>query len=199
MTEERLFAVPCVRRSDIVSPAYILGTKQQFKTNHFKVLMFFHFDVVLFKIFLAARIWRLQKVDILSIVHVNTYLALKQSSYASSEYLSSLLKLVFSKFSWNWEFCVAGLSCVSLNNCVLVGGKVVLYLSWVLGNPFFSLFFFGYNSVVIIFFGLVCRYPGVQKEAFAESCPVCRKNCNCKACLRMEMPIKVSFLYTCIF
>ncbi|XP_027180153.1 lysine-specific demethylase JMJ25-like isoform X1 [Coffea eugenioides] len=33
-------------------------------------------------------------------------------------------------------------------------------------------------------------YPGVQKEAFAESCPVCRKNCNCKACLRMEMPIK---------
>ncbi|XP_071912894.1 lysine-specific demethylase JMJ27 isoform X6 [Coffea arabica] len=33
-------------------------------------------------------------------------------------------------------------------------------------------------------------YPGVLKEAFAESCPVCRKNCNCKACLRMEMPIK---------
>ncbi|XP_071912794.1 lysine-specific demethylase JMJ27-like isoform X1 [Coffea arabica] len=33
-------------------------------------------------------------------------------------------------------------------------------------------------------------YPGVPQEAFVESCPVCRKNCNCKACLRMEMPIK---------
>ncbi|KAL3534429.1 hypothetical protein ACH5RR_002890 [Cinchona calisaya] len=33
-------------------------------------------------------------------------------------------------------------------------------------------------------------YPGAPEEAFAESCPVCCKNCNCKACLRMEMPKK---------
>ncbi|KAL8153789.1 hypothetical protein V2J09_011549 [Rumex salicifolius] len=30
------------------------------------------------------------------------------------------------------------------------------------------------------------KYPGVSEEAFAESCPVCCDNCNCKYCLEME-------------
>ncbi|KAL6550160.1 hypothetical protein OROMI_020648 [Orobanche minor] len=34
-------------------------------------------------------------------------------------------------------------------------------------------------------------YPKMSEEAFAEACPVCRKNCNCKACLRMEAPLDV--------
>ncbi|KAH7415686.1 hypothetical protein KP509_14G056700 [Ceratopteris richardii] len=31
-------------------------------------------------------------------------------------------------------------------------------------------------------------YPLMTYEEIEESCPVCRKNCNCKACLRMHMP-----------
>ncbi|PIN25887.1 putative transcription factor 5qNCA, contains JmjC domain [Handroanthus impetiginosus] len=34
-------------------------------------------------------------------------------------------------------------------------------------------------------------YPKMSEEAFAEACPVCRMNCNCKACLRMEAPVNV--------
>ncbi|XP_031127414.1 lysine-specific demethylase JMJ25-like isoform X1 [Ipomoea triloba] len=33
-------------------------------------------------------------------------------------------------------------------------------------------------------------YPGMSEEAFAEKCPVCLQNCNCKACLRLEGPIR---------
>ncbi|KAL7123350.1 hypothetical protein ACP275_01G100400 [Erythranthe tilingii] len=33
-------------------------------------------------------------------------------------------------------------------------------------------------------------YPKMSEEDFATVCPVCRNNCNCKACLRMELPIK---------
>ncbi|XP_060186669.1 lysine-specific demethylase JMJ29-like isoform X3 [Lycium barbarum] len=33
-------------------------------------------------------------------------------------------------------------------------------------------------------------YPGMPEEAFEESCPVCRRNCNCKSCLRLDGPIK---------
>ncbi|KAL8064507.1 hypothetical protein ABFX02_01G095500 [Erythranthe guttata] len=33
-------------------------------------------------------------------------------------------------------------------------------------------------------------YPKMLEEDFATRCPVCRNNCNCKACLRMELPIK---------
>ncbi|XP_068306087.1 lysine-specific demethylase JMJ29-like [Pyrus communis] len=29
-------------------------------------------------------------------------------------------------------------------------------------------------------------YPCTSEDAIAESCPVCRKNCNCKACLRLD-------------
>ncbi|MCO5567633.1 hypothetical protein L7F22_021327 [Adiantum nelumboides] len=31
-------------------------------------------------------------------------------------------------------------------------------------------------------------YPLMTHEDIEESCPVCRKNCNCKTCLRMNMP-----------
>ena len=31
----------------------------------------------------------------------------------------------------------------------------------------------------------------MQKEDFAEACPVCRNNCNCKDCLRLFGPTKV--------
>ncbi|VFQ70626.1 unnamed protein product [Cuscuta campestris] len=33
-------------------------------------------------------------------------------------------------------------------------------------------------------------YPRMQEEAFAERCPVCLNNCNCKACLRLEGPVR---------
>ncbi|KAK6137579.1 hypothetical protein DH2020_028683 [Rehmannia glutinosa] len=36
-------------------------------------------------------------------------------------------------------------------------------------------------------------YPKMSEEAFAEACPVCRMNCNCKACLRMQAPVHVCF------
>ncbi|GFP84407.1 lysine-specific demethylase jmj25 [Phtheirospermum japonicum] len=37
-------------------------------------------------------------------------------------------------------------------------------------------------------------YPKMSEEAFAKACPVCQKNCNCKACLRMEAPADVRSL-----
>ncbi|KAG9151671.1 hypothetical protein Leryth_001978 [Lithospermum erythrorhizon] len=33
-------------------------------------------------------------------------------------------------------------------------------------------------------------YPKMNEEDFAEACPVCCKNCNCKGCLRLDAPIK---------
>ncbi|PQQ10874.1 lysine-specific demethylase JMJ25 [Prunus yedoensis var. nudiflora] len=33
-------------------------------------------------------------------------------------------------------------------------------------------------------------YPQTSEDAIAESCPVCRGNCNCKACLRIDVPVK---------
>ncbi|KAG9139143.1 hypothetical protein Leryth_019112 [Lithospermum erythrorhizon] len=38
---------------------------------------------------------------------------------------------------------------------------------------------------------MVTWYPNMNEEAFAESCPVCLNNCNCKACLRLDAPIEV--------
>ncbi|KAI5075410.1 hypothetical protein GOP47_0009486 [Adiantum capillus-veneris] len=35
-------------------------------------------------------------------------------------------------------------------------------------------------------------YPTMTKKDFEKACPVCRKNCNCKACLRMLMPKSTS-------
>ncbi|XP_047940902.1 lysine-specific demethylase JMJ25-like isoform X3 [Salvia hispanica] len=35
-------------------------------------------------------------------------------------------------------------------------------------------------------------YPNLSVEALAEACPVCQLNCNCKACLRMEVPLDVA-------
>ncbi|EXB85447.1 Lysine-specific demethylase 3A [Morus notabilis] len=32
-------------------------------------------------------------------------------------------------------------------------------------------------------------YPNTPKKDIAETCPVCRGNCNCKACLRLDAPI----------
>ncbi|PON68253.1 Zinc finger, RING-type domain containing protein [Parasponia andersonii] len=33
-------------------------------------------------------------------------------------------------------------------------------------------------------------YPHTPEEDIAESCPVCSGNCNCKACLRLDVPVK---------
>ncbi|KAH6818065.1 hypothetical protein C2S51_001668 [Perilla frutescens var. frutescens] len=33
-------------------------------------------------------------------------------------------------------------------------------------------------------------YPRMSADDFAEACPVCQLNCNCKSCLRMEIPIE---------
>lgn len=33
-------------------------------------------------------------------------------------------------------------------------------------------------------------YPQASEESIAEACPVCRENCNCKACLRLDVPLK---------
>ncbi|KAL1548999.1 lysine-specific demethylase JMJ25-like [Salvia divinorum] len=35
-------------------------------------------------------------------------------------------------------------------------------------------------------------YPDMPAEAFAEACPVCQLNCNCKSCLRMEVPVETA-------
>ncbi|GAV72264.1 JmjC domain-containing protein [Cephalotus follicularis] len=32
-------------------------------------------------------------------------------------------------------------------------------------------------------------YPNMEEDDIAQSCPFCRKNCNCKACLRLDVPI----------
>ncbi|BAT97435.1 hypothetical protein VIGAN_09088000, partial [Vigna angularis var. angularis] len=37
----------------------------------------------------------------------------------------------------------------------------------------------------------VFRYPHLKEDCIAEACPVCRGNCNCKACLRSNVLIKV--------
>ncbi|KAM7518023.1 hypothetical protein LguiB_016985 [Lonicera macranthoides] len=34
------------------------------------------------------------------------------------------------------------------------------------------------------------KYPKMSEEAFAQACPVCRENCNCKGCLRLDVPLK---------
>ncbi|XP_050363584.1 lysine-specific demethylase JMJ25-like [Argentina anserina] len=33
-------------------------------------------------------------------------------------------------------------------------------------------------------------YPHTSQDAIAEACPVCCGNCNCKACLRLDIPVK---------
>ncbi|KAL3844817.1 hypothetical protein ACJIZ3_002220 [Penstemon smallii] len=33
-------------------------------------------------------------------------------------------------------------------------------------------------------------YPRMPEEAFAEACPVCLNNCNCKSCMRLDGPIR---------
>lgn len=33
-------------------------------------------------------------------------------------------------------------------------------------------------------------YPHMKEDEVAECCPVCRENCNCKACLRLDVPLK---------
>ncbi|KAL1559737.1 lysine-specific demethylase JMJ25-like [Salvia divinorum] len=35
-------------------------------------------------------------------------------------------------------------------------------------------------------------YPDMSAEALAEACPVCQLNCNCKSCLRMEVPVEAA-------
>ncbi|KAA8531269.1 hypothetical protein F0562_005972 [Nyssa sinensis] len=34
-------------------------------------------------------------------------------------------------------------------------------------------------------------YPKMPEEAFAKACPVCCGNCNCKSCLRLDVPLEV--------
>ncbi|BFG21483.1 hypothetical protein CerSpe_077570 [Prunus speciosa] len=36
-------------------------------------------------------------------------------------------------------------------------------------------------------------YPQMSEDAIAEACPVCRGNCNCKACLRLDHVPKLQF------
>ncbi|KAM7513894.1 hypothetical protein LguiA_003477 [Lonicera macranthoides] len=33
-------------------------------------------------------------------------------------------------------------------------------------------------------------YPNMSKEDFSRACPVCCDNCNCKACLRLDVPMR---------
>ncbi|CAI9267741.1 unnamed protein product [Lactuca saligna] len=42
----------------------------------------------------------------------------------------------------------------------------------------------------------VVEYPKISEEEFIKACPFCRKNCNCKACLRGYSP-KVMQGYSC--
>lgn len=46
------------------------------------------------------------------------------------------------------------------------------------------------------------RYPKMTEEDFLKECPVCRVNCNCKSCLRLEIPFAVSSLlsqFNCLY
>ncbi|KAL0008947.1 hypothetical protein SO802_010449 [Lithocarpus litseifolius] len=33
-------------------------------------------------------------------------------------------------------------------------------------------------------------YPNTDEDYIAEACPLCRGNCNCKACLRLDVPVR---------
>ena len=39
-----------------------------------------------------------------------------------------------------------------------------------------------------------CRYPLLSEADIARECPYCKGNCNCKACLRLNLPERVSSL-----
>lgn len=43
------------------------------------------------------------------------------------------------------------------------------------------------------------RYPNVTRDDIAEACPVCRGICNCKACLRLDVPGGVSLSLMLVF
>lgn len=48
-------------------------------------------------------------------------------------------------------------------------------------------------------FLLISRYPKMIEKDFAEACPVCRDNCNCKSCLRLDVLLNVGWFGSLIF
>ncbi|CAJ1977653.1 unnamed protein product [Sphenostylis stenocarpa] len=53
-----------------------------------------------------------------------------------------------------------------------------------------SMRFFSVFTTALPVIYLVLRYPHLTEHYIAEACPVCRGNCNCKACLRSDVLIK---------
>ncbi|XVE66360.1 hypothetical protein DITRI_Ditri08aG0074300 [Diplodiscus trichospermus] len=46
------------------------------------------------------------------------------------------------------------------------------------------------TTITIITFLFWTRYPQMSEDAIVDACPVCRDNCNCKSCLRMDGSIR---------
>lgn len=53
-----------------------------------------------------------------------------------------------------------------------------------------------YSVQNLISSALMYRYPQMNEEDFTMACPVCRDNCNCTRCLRLELPLHVCFFST---
>lgn len=77
-----------------------------------------------------------------------------------------------------------------------------LYGDFEIGSLWAFIFYFVLFVVLVLaktslpFFSFMSsRYPKMSEDEIAESCPVCRGNCNCKSCLRMEGVIAVSFAH----
>lgn len=50
-------------------------------------------------------------------------------------------------------------------------------------------------TIIVMMLVPMHRYPKMTEEDFLKECPVCQVNCNCKSCLRLEIPVAVSFLF----
>lgn len=62
----------------------------------------------------------------------------------------------------------------------------------------FSWFYCFGNYFKYLFCVVLCRYPNTDEDYIAEACPLCHGNCNYKACLRLDVPVRVSFSFSYI-
>lgn len=74
----------------------------------------------------------------------------------------------------------------------MCGSKTSNILNWYLKS--FLCFLHNFHDYLLSSF-VLCRYPQMSEDAITEACPVCLGNCNCKACLRLDVPVKVSFSF----
>lgn len=101
--------------------------------------------------------------------------------------LLHLLKIASPKFTFiiNWNTIIW----VKINSILTLFDTTLEH--YLLRKVVSILFFFDKRPFYNLHLPLFHRYPDMPAEAFAEACPVCQLNCNCKSCLRMEVPIEV--------